>query len=123
MAAMLDGTGSDGAGGSAEARTASLVYILYLVGLIVGITQLIGLIVAYVNRSDAPGWVASHYRLQIRTFWIGWLYAVIAAFFCLLVIGWALIPVLLVWYIVRMVKGMKYLACGAPYPNPASWGF
>lgn len=114
---------SDRSGGNAETRTANLVYVLYLAGLVVGITQLIGLVVAYVNRSDAPDWVASHYRLQIRTFWIGWLYGLITLFLSVLVIGWALIPVLLVWYIVRMVKGMKYLARGAPYPNPASWGF
>jgi uncharacterized membrane protein len=107
----------------AEGKTAALVYILYLTALIVGITQLIGLVIAYVNKDDAPAWVASHYRWQIRTFWIGWLYGLITVMLCFVVIGWVLIPVVLVWYIVRIVKGLKYLSRGQPYPNPTSWGF
>src|SRR5438477_11416343 len=51
----------------AEADTAKIVYILYLVSLIFGLTSIVGVIMAYVNRADAPGWVRSHYRFQIRT--------------------------------------------------------
>lgn len=47
------------------------VYILYLVGFLAGITALVGLVLAYVNRSDASAWLQSHYTFQIRTFWIG----------------------------------------------------
>ncbi|MXZ09042.1 MAG: hypothetical protein F4Y79_06295, partial [Gemmatimonadetes bacterium] len=54
---------------SVTSGTAKIVYILYLAELVVGITGLIGVIMAYVNRSDAPEWLASHYRFQIRTFW------------------------------------------------------
>ena len=32
--------------------------------------QLAGVIIAYAQRRDAPDWVHSHYRFQIRTFWI-----------------------------------------------------
>src|SRR5688500_4715856 len=39
-----------------EGDTAKLVYILYLASLIVGITAIIGVIIAYVNRGDAPAW-------------------------------------------------------------------
>ena len=56
---------------NAGAGTAKLVYILYLVSLLIGITAIVGLIIAYVNRDDAPGWLQTHYRFQIRTFWIG----------------------------------------------------
>lgn len=61
--------------------------------------------------------------MQIRTFWIGLLYVLITLVLTVVVIGWALMPVLLVWYIVRVVKGMKYLARGQAYPNPATWDF
>jgi uncharacterized membrane protein len=55
------------------------VYILYLVGFFNGITALAGVIIAYmqVGRSDQIS--QSHFRFQIRTFWIGLLY---------LVVGW-----------------------------------
>ena len=37
--------------------TANLIYILYLVSLIVGVTALVGVIMAYMNKGEAPEWV------------------------------------------------------------------
>jgi len=42
---------------------------------------------AYVNRADAPDWVRSHYRFQIRTFWIGLLYGAVSLLTAIIVIG------------------------------------
>lgn len=110
--------------GSKNARgMASAVYILYLVSLVFGITSLIGVVMAYISRSDAPEWLASHYRLQIRTFWIGMLYGIIGMILVYVVIGWLVLLFTLVWFVVRCVKGLKYLNDGKPYPNPAGWMF
>ena len=103
--------------------TAQLVYILYLASLIVGITGIVGVIMAYMNRSEAPEWLKTHYQLQIRTFWIGFLYTVISVLLMLVVIGYLMILFVLVWYIVRCVKGMKYLSKKEAYPNPTGWLF
>ncbi len=62
---------------AAAGKTANLIYILYLVSLIVGITSLSGVVMAYLNRDDAPELVKSHYRFQIRTFWFGLLFGMI----------------------------------------------
>jgi len=104
-----------------EAATANTVYILYLVGLVVGITALVGLIMAYVNRGEAPEWVQTHYRYQIRTFWIGALYAVIGVINCFIVIGFFFLLFALVWWIVRCVKGMQQISRGQPSEYPATW--
>ena len=108
---------------AAEGKTANIVYILYLVSLIVGITSIVGVIMAYINRGDASEWVKTHYRFQIRTFWIGLLYAVIGGLTTLIIIGWFILLALLIWLIVRCVKGIKFISQGAPVPNPASWMF
>ncbi len=108
---------------SSEHSLVNIVYILYLLSLIFGVTALIGLIIAYVNRDDAPEWLGSHYDFQIRTFWIGLLYLVIAALTTLIVIGWLLIPLWYIWLIVRCARGMKCLSRDEPYPNPGSWLF
>jgi uncharacterized membrane protein len=50
---------------------ALVIYILYLAGLVIGISGLIGLVIAYINRGKAGGFVETHYTWQIRTFWIG----------------------------------------------------
>jgi uncharacterized membrane protein len=104
-----------------EASTANVVYILYLVGLVVGVTTIVGVIMAYVNRGDAPEWAQTHYRFQIRTFWIGLLYGLIGALTCIIVVGFFFLLFVLAWWIVRCVKGMQMIARGMPYEQPATW--
>jgi len=104
-----------------EAETGKIVYILYLVSLIVGVTGIIGVIIAYVNHADAPEWVKTHYRFQIRTFWIGLLYALLSLVTAIIVVGLFFGLFTLVWWIVRCIKGLKLLAQGAPYDRPATW--
>jgi uncharacterized membrane protein len=104
-----------------DASTANIVYILYLVSLITGITSIIGVIIAYVNRSEAPDWVQTHYRFQIRTFWIGLLYGLIGLVLCLVLIGFLFLAFVLIWFVVRCVKGMGAISRGQPYDNPATW--
>ncbi len=114
---------SEAGGDAAEGRTANLIYILYLLSLIFGVTSLVGLVMAYINKGDAPEWVQSHYRFQIRTFWIGLLLGVIGAVTVAFVVGILILVFLFVWWIVRCAKGMKYISQGSAHPNPASWMF
>jgi uncharacterized membrane protein len=110
-----------GANNPADGKTANIVYILYLVGLVIGVTSLVGLVMAYVNKSGAPEWVQSHYRFQIRTFWIGVLFSVIGVVTIAIFIGLVILLFVAIWIIVRCVKGMKYLSNAEPYPNPTTW--
>src|SRR5215467_6088083 len=52
-------------------------YILYLVGFLTGITVLVGVVIAYLQRDNTDRVSQSHFQFQITTFWIGVLY-----FFC-----------------------------------------
>ena len=105
----------------AEGDTANIIYILYLVSLIVGITGIVGVVMAYVNRTGAPEWVLTHYRFQIRTFWIGLLYSLISLVCVLIIIGFFMGVLTVIWLIVRCAKGMQLVSRGAPYPAPATW--
>ena len=104
-----------------EADAANVIYILYLVGIVVGITTLVAVIMAYVNQGDAPEWVRSHYRFQIRTFWIGLLYGLIGLLTCIIVVGGFFLIFVLIWWIVRCVKGMQAIARGEPCERPETW--
>ena len=108
---------------NAGAGTAKLVYILYLVSLLIGITAIVGLIIAYVNRDDAPGWLQSHYRFQVRTFWIGALYMFVGILLLQFLIGLLILLFFIFWLIVRCAKGIKYLDKEEAYPDPGSWMF
>jgi len=103
-----------------HADMAKIVYILYAVGFFVGITWLIGVVIAYVYRSDAPDWLKGHFTFQIRTFWLGLAGVVIGGITAALVVGLLILLAVLVWAIARIVKGWKWLADGQPVPDPNS---
>ncbi len=96
-----------------------VIYILYLIP--VGVTHIVGLVMAYVARDGAPEWLRSHYTNQIRTFWIGLLYFCIAGMLCVILVGFLILPVVVIWFIVRCALGLARLAQHQPYPNPQSW--
>lgn len=102
------------------AKAAKLVYVLYLFSpLTGGITLLIGLVIAYLNRGDSPAWVGDHFTYQIRTFWIGLLYSLVAA----VLIGWLVSLVVLVWFFVRCVKGYQRIDRGESPADVETWFF
>jgi uncharacterized membrane protein len=103
--------------------TAKIVYILYLVGLVFGLTGIVGVVMAYINRDDAPEWLKSHYQFQIRTFWIGGLYMFIGVILAIVLIGYLVLLFWMIWLIVRCVKGMKSLDQKEAHPNPTGWMF
>lgn len=109
---------------TADAGSAKVIYILYLVGIVVGLTTLIGVIMAYVKKGDAPPWLASHYRFQIRTFWIGVLYSIIGMVTLpLFFLGGLIMLFVLVWLIMRCVKGMSLIDRNQPMENVETWLF
>lgn len=119
---------------------AKLIYALHAVSIVMGLfgqafivtmfvfglPSLIAVVMSYVKRDEARGtWLASHFRWQIRTFWIAF-----AAVVCiwlvfgplsLILIG---IPFLIggliitgIWAAYRVVRGWMALAEGRPLPS------
>ena len=109
--------------GDQAGSSAQVIYILYLVGAVLPIATLVGVIMAYIYRADAPDWVYSHYRFQIRTFWIGMLYVLIGIVLLPLVIGFLVLLLEVVWVIVRTIIGVQHLERGDAHPNPGTWMF
>ncbi len=103
--------------------SAKIVYILYIVGAFIGLAGIVGVIIAYVNKDDAPEWLKTHYQFQIRTFWIGALYLIIGSLLSLILIGWLVLLFWVIWLIVRSVKGLKLLDAKQAHPNPTTWLF
>ncbi|WP_395338189.1 DUF4870 family protein [Ningiella sp. W23] len=102
---------------------AKLVYILYLASIVVGITGLIGVIIAYIHKSQSALWLQSHYQFIIRTFWIGLLFSIVGALLTVVLIGFLVLLFLVVWLIIRCVKGFQYLEKREPHPDPTTWLF
>ena len=112
-----------------------VVYVLYLLGFTNGLTFLVGLIVAYVNRDTAGPINASHYTFAIRTFWLSiWWFLIGAALIGfgvvllvlligipMIVAGGAIIAAISIWFVVRTIMGLAYVIKGEAYPRPRSW--
>jgi len=103
--------------------TAKVIYILLIVGTIVGITGIIALIMAYVFKDNSADWLQTHYRFQIRTYWIGFLYVLIGIFTLQIMLGYFILLFTFVWMIVRCAKGLKQLEEKQPVKNLESWFF
>ena len=110
--------GSDTTEGGGNVK---IVYIIYLGSIVIGPLAIIGVIIAYMSRNDRAAWAADHYRVQIRTFWIGLLYSAVGAVTTFIVIGWLVLLAALVWWIVRCVKGLQCVSRSEPYPNVTTW--
>jgi uncharacterized membrane protein len=77
-----------------------------------GWPSLIAVILNYVKRSEARGtWLESHFRWQIRTFWLGLLWVALCLLFVVatlgigLLIAWLPLAVVGLWFIYRIVSG------------------
>jgi uncharacterized membrane protein len=99
------------------------VYILYLVGFLTGITALVGVIIAYLQRDKTDQIGRSHFQFQITTFWVGLLYLIVGAITAHFAIGALIIIWWFVWTIIRCVKGLLALNEGKPIAAPNSWWF
>lgn len=110
---------------SSSTASAKVIYILLIVSSLIGITGIIALIMAYVLKSDSAEWLQTHYRFQIRTFWIGFLYTMTGAILLgvMPAIAGMVLLFTFIWLIVRCAKGLKQLENNQAVQNIESWMF
>lgn len=104
-------------------RQAKVIYALYAISVAFGVTAIVGVVLAYMAREAAPNWLASHYRFQIRTFWLMLLFSFIGAVLTLVKVGYLVLVATAVWLIVRCVKGWRHLDRREPVDNLETWLF
>jgi len=99
------------------------VYIIYLLDLLVPLISIVGLIIAYVYRDGNNGFENSHFRFQIRTFWILLIYSIISFVTMIIIVGYLLGFITVIWFIIRCIKGIKEFSSGKEVENVTRWGF
>lgn len=103
---------------AALVRLATIVYILQAASFFIGLTLFAAVIVNYVRRDDARGtWLESHFRWQIRTFWLTLAGMFVGGLTALFLIGWLILGATVLWLIYRIVKGWLYLSEKRPMPH------
>jgi uncharacterized membrane protein len=102
---------------------ALIVYLLYLAGFVTGVSAVVGLIIAMMQIERADPVSRSHFRFQIRTFWIGLVYIVAGVITLHVGIGLLIMLWWIVWTAMRCAKGLLALNAGEPIADPESWLF
>ena len=112
-----------GGGAKTEQQIASLrqltliIYILYALSWVAGISAIVAIVINYIKREDVAGTLyESHFAWQIRTFWWGLAWAVVGGITLLIGVGFVILPVLGIWVIYRMVKGLLFWHEHKPMP-------
>ncbi len=108
---------------AAAVKMTKTIYVLYLIGFIFPICTIIGVVFAYIYQDDAKDFLKSHFQYQIRGFWMYVLYYVISLVLCLVIIGWFLLLLTALWWIIRNAKGLRSVMKAQPITNPSAWFF
>ena len=86
-----------------------VAYALYAFSYFAGITAIIAIVLNYIKLEEVAGtWLQSHFRWQMRTFWFGLLWAIIAFVTMPILIGFVIHFVNCIWIVYRVIKGWLY---------------
>ena len=108
--------------GSPEFNRPTIISLLYLAGFLVGITGLIGVILAFVWKGEPhEEWEASHYQYLINTFWIGLAGSVISFVLMIVLVGFLILLAVAALVIVRSVLSLLRAQKREAMPNPGTW--
>jgi uncharacterized membrane protein len=100
----------------------TIIALLYLASFVVGVTGIVGIVLAYVWRSEAgTGWEASHYTYLIRTFWIGLAGSIVGVLLTVVLIGFPLLLAIAIWVVVRSVVALLKAQKQEPIPDPLTF--
>ncbi|MFN3565864.1 MAG: DUF4870 family protein [Burkholderiaceae bacterium] len=97
-----------------KARNVALVvYVLYALSFLYGVTAVAGVVIAYIKRDDVRGtWLESHFAWQIRTFWWGLVWTALGIVLAIVGVGFLILFAVWIWAIYRVVKGWLRLNDG-----------
>lgn len=126
MAGSVPRTGGALPPNDAERRARTIafaVYALYGAGFITGLAFVVGVVIAHLKRDEAPAWLRTHLTFQIRTFWIGLLWALVGMMTTWLLVGFLFLAWSFVFVLVRTVRGFLRLNDDRPIDDPQSWTF
>ena len=102
---------------------ARLVYAGLLLGLVLPGLNFVAAVFAWRGRGQGDAVMEAHTHNQISIFWKSVVYVLVGLVLTYYLFGVLLIMATIIWYLLRIVKGVKALAANQPPANPDSWLF
>lgn len=105
--------------GGFEFNRPTIVSLLYIASCIVGITGIIGLVLAYVWGGEPhEPWEETHYIYLIRTFWLGLGAALLGVLTLIIGIGFLIMLAAGIWVLVRTIVSLVKAQKREAMPDP-----
>ena len=103
-------------------KNLKLISLIYLGSIIIFPLVFVGVILAYMNKSNASDTMKPNYQYCIRTFWITLFYTIISVPL-VLALGLGFLLMFFAWisFIVRSIKLYQYAGRNEMIPKPKSW--
>ena len=84
-----------------------LCYALFILVFTNGLTSIVGVVLAYIKRSEVRGTIwESHFDNIINTFWVTLVAGIAFGILVVFVIGIPLLFALAIWFLYRSIKGL-----------------
>ena len=102
-----------------DMNKSTIISLLYLAGLVIGLTGIIGFILAIIWKGEVEGtWEESHLQYHIMTFVIGFVVGILGIVLSFVLIGIPILMALYVWFIVRGVVPLLKAQKQEVMPDP-----
>lgn len=99
----------------------TIIALLYLGSLVLGVTSIVGVVLAYVWRGEPhEPWEDSHYQYLANTFWIGLVGGFIGIVLSIVLIGIPILIAVMVLMVVRSILALLRAQKREPMPNPGT---
>lgn len=102
---------------------ARLVYVGLLAGLLIPGTNVVAAGLAWLGRDAGSEVLQRHALNQLHIFWKSAVLVLIGLGLTWFLFGILIVMAAIVWYVLRITKGLQALAAGSPPDNPESWLF
>ena len=96
-----------------QVSTIKILYILFVVGYFTGgLTSLIAVVMAYMNRGGSTDFERAHFDYLIKIFWISFVTMIVALITWVMLIGMVIALAWFVWSLIKIIKGVSRLGEG-----------
>ncbi|HOA48444.1 MAG TPA: hypothetical protein PKJ55_03340 [Novosphingobium sp.] len=107
--------------GGFDMNRPTIISLLYLSSFILGVTALIGVILAFVWKGEPhEDWEETHYQYLINTFWIGLVGTIVGIVTMIVLVGFLVLLATVALCVVRSVLSLLKAQKREPMPNPGT---
>ena len=107
--------------GGFDMNRPTIICLLYLSSFVLGVTALIGVILAFVWKGEPhEDWEATHYQYLINTFWIGLVGTIVGIVTMIVLVGFLVLLATMALCVVRSVLSLMNAQKRQAMPNPGT---